>query len=195
MDTSPSSTRNPHQWSQRTSLTRWQCGRYPGRMILRWAVGRDAAVWLWLTIPVVIFWLGRPPDSLARYPRGNEDRRRREGRRSSCNPAGAPELGAVGSCGTRRQIARISVSDSLFRSPGHPEAQNSAEGRSGADRQVRLWDIAQRTSVFSTTTAAPVWALDWQPANVASGSLGVGKMFATGGDEKKVMIYRAAGSV
>jgi WD repeat-containing protein 61 len=65
----------------------------------------------------------------------------------------------------------------------------------GADRQVRLWDIAQRTSVFTTQTAAPVWAFDWQPANVSSGSLGVGKQFAIGGDEKKVMIHRAAGSV
>jgi WD repeat-containing protein 61 len=60
---------------------------------------------------------------------------------------------------------------------------------------VKLWDIAQRSAVYTTSLAAPAWAFDWQPADVQIGSLGPSKQFAVGGDEKSVMLYRAAGSV
>ena len=65
----------------------------------------------------------------------------------------------------------------------------------GADKNVKLWDIAQRSAVYTTALAAPAWAFDWQPADVQIGSLGPSKQFAVGGDEKAVLLYRQAGSI
>ena len=65
----------------------------------------------------------------------------------------------------------------------------------GADKNLKLWDIAQRTSVWSSTLAAPAWSFDWQPADVQVGGLGQSKQFAVAGDEGVVLVYRAAGSV
>ena len=64
--------------------------------------------------------------------------------------------------------------------------------RSAADGVIKLWDIGQRTAVYSNSSTAEVWGFDWQP--VGANGYGPGKQFAIAGDDKAVTLYRAAGS-
>ena len=63
---------------------------------------------------------------------------------------------------------------------------------SGYDGIIKLWDIGQRSAVYSNSSSAEVWGFDWQP--VGANSSAVGKQFAIAGDDKAVTLYRAAGS-
>ncbi|ORX34965.1 WD40-repeat-containing domain protein [Kockovaella imperatae] len=65
-------------------------------------------------------------------------------------------------------------------------------GSGGADGVIKLWDIGQRTAVYSNSSSAEVWGFDWQP--VSANSNASGKQFAIG-EDNTVSLYRAAGSV
>jgi len=64
---------------------------------------------------------------------------------------------------------------------------------SGADNQIKLWDVGQRACVYTNQSTAEVWGFDWQP--IAANTFSVGKQFAVGGDDCVATLYRAAGSV
>ncbi|KAL7420322.1 Ski complex subunit Rec14 [Cryptotrichosporon argae] len=69
-------------------------------------------------------------------------------------------------------------------------------GSGSADATVKLWDVAQRACVSTTQVDADVWGLAWQPAAAAADAgIAVGKQFAICGDDQKVTLFRAAGSV
>ncbi|ORY22977.1 WD40-repeat-containing domain protein [Naematelia encephala] len=65
-------------------------------------------------------------------------------------------------------------------------------GSGGADHLIKLWEVGQRACVSTSTSTAEVWGLDWQPAG--ANTFAVGKQFAAAGDDRAVILYRAAGS-
>lgn len=91
--------------------------------------------------------------------------------------------------------ARLAVSGYVLVHSGNGDRRSYGYSGRSADKTIRIWDLAARTSVSIISEPAEVWSVCWRQR--VSGTMvgsGGGAGFMSGGEQGIVRWYRNAGS-
>lgn len=91
--------------------------------------------------------------------------------------------------------ARLAISGYVIVHSGDADRRSYEYSGRSADKTIRIWDLAARTSVSIISEPAEVWSVCWRqrvPGTMVGSGGGAG--FMSGGEQGTVRWYRNAGS-